>query len=229
VRRIEDEKGRDRTHEVLVNERSLRVGGPPPAKRDNPPPGAARWAVLGHASAANPTRGTFGHDASDGFAADLGIERRTRRKESYGLRIDFSEFGGKGATEELLSSTYSGAVDQLRYRFLGATLFSRYFFLPDRRFNPFLLAGLGGGTSKLSLTGPHEGATSSSFVWTTEVGLGATIRLAPAIDAELSSSYFRAPSGTRYLKTPSVSLGWPGTMQYFRFTAGLVRRFGPSR
>lgn len=228
VRRIEDEKGRDRTHEVLVDEKSIRVGGPAPRKRDNPPPNVARWLVSAHASAANPA-GNFRHFAANGYAVDGGIERRTRRHASYGLRIDFADFGGDEGFEELLARTYPGGPDQLQYRFLGVSLFSRYFILPDRRVNPFLLATLGVGNLRVSLSGPAEEGKSSGFSTTGEAGLGLAIRLGERLDAEFLGSYGGTGSGQRYLRTDSVSLSVEGDTQYIRFTAGLVRRFGPSR
>lgn len=227
VRRIEDERGRDRTREVLVDERSIRVGGPAPAKRANPPPSVARWLVSAHASAANPA-GNFAHYAAHGYAADVGIERQVRR-HGCGLRIDFADFGGDEGFEELLARTYPGAVDQLRYRFLGASLFLRHFFLPDRRVDPFILGTLGVGNLRVSLSGPAEEGKSSGFSTTGEAGLGLAIRLGERLDAELLGSYGGTGSGQRYVKTESVSLGVTGDTQYLRLTAGVVRRFGPSR
>ena len=228
VRRIEDEKGRDRTHEVLVDEKSVRVGGPAPKKRDIPPPNVARWLVSAHVGAANPS-GDFKHVGANGYALDAGIERRTRRHESYGLRLDFADFGGEEGFEELLARTYPGGPDQLEYRFLGVSFFSRYFFLPDRRVNPFLLGTLGVGNLRVSLSGHGERGTSSSISASGEVGLGLAIRLAEPLDVEVLGSYGGMGSGRRFLKTESVSIGLEGNPQYFRFGAGLVHRFGSSR
>ena len=228
VRRIEDEKGRDRTHEVLVEEKGLRVGGPGPRNRDDPPPSAARWLLSAHASAANPA-GNFRHFGANGYALDAGIERRTRRHESYGIRLDFADFGGDEGFEELLASTYPGGPDQLQYRFLGVSLFSRYFFLPDRRVNPFLLGTLGVGNLRVTLSGHGERGTSSGVSTSGEVGLGLAVRLAQSLDVEFLGSYGGMGSGRRFLRTPSVSIGLEGKPQYFRFTSGLVHRFGPSR
>lgn len=227
VRRIEDEKGRDRTHEVLVAERRIRVGGPAPSKRDDPPPHMARWLVSAHGSAANPA-GNFKHSAANGYAADLGIERRSKRHVSYGLRADIAGFGGDTGFEELLASTYSGAVDQLDYRYIGASLFGRYFFLPGRRVDPFLLGTLGVGNLRVTLSGPDEEATSSSVSTAGEVGLGFAIGLGPHFEAELLGSYGGMGSGQRFMKTKSVSLSVDGDVQYFRFSGGIVHRFGSS-
>jgi len=228
VRQIEDEKGRDRTHEVLVEEKSIRVGGPGPRNRDNPPPKAARWLLSAHASAANPA-GNFRHFGANGYALDAGIERRTRRHESYGIRLDFADFGGDEGFEELLARTYPGGPDQLQYRFLGVSLFSRTFFLPDRRVNPFLLGALGVGNLRVSLSGHGESGKSSGVSASGEVGLGLAIRLGEPLDVEFLGSYGSMGSGRRFLKTQSVSIGLEGHPQYFQFTTGLVHRFGRSR
>lgn len=228
VRRVEDGAGRDRTHEVVVDGKGIRMGGPPPRKRDDPPPTAGRWLVSAHASKASPV-GNFENFAADGFAADLGVERRTRRKFSYGLQLQYAEFGGSQGTENLLAQTYAGAVDELEYRMMGVNLFGRWFIVSDRRLNPFVHLGLlGAGKVDVKLSGPQEEANSSDFSWTGDVGLGLAIRVQKGLDAEIVGSYASAPSSRRFLRTDSVSLNWEADLDYLRLTAGIVHRFGAS-
>ncbi len=225
VRRITDEKGRDRTKEVLGSGREIRVGGPEPPKVEEAPPSAARFYVGTAGGPAYPA-GPFGDLAARGYGVAASFERRTRRRETFGLKLDWAEFGGTSEVEAAFAESSGGAVDQLRFRLWGVGVFGRYLLLPDRRVVPFLHLGFGVAGYNTSLSGDGEEGSATAFAFTRDLGLGAAVPLGKGLAVELFGGLSWAGTTGTNIRLESAPFTSEGTIRYSQVKFSLARRLG---
>lgn len=226
VRRITDEKGRDRTSEVLSMGREIRVGGAAPPKIENAPPGAARWHLGFGGGPASPT-GSFGDEAASGYGLNAFLERRTRRRTTFGARLRFAEFGGDADLEAAIAQATAGELDQFRYRHFALGALFRTYIVPDRRIEPFLEFGVDFGVFTRTLSGPAEEASATAFSITTEYALGARAALGDGLAGEILGGYARVNTFATNLRLGSSNIPYDGGGNgVLRLQASVVRRFG---
>jgi hypothetical protein len=223
IRRITDEHGEDRTKDVLKKGQGIRVGEPRASKE--PKLAAAQrgpfWGT--HAGIAS-ALGSFRDMTETGLALDLMIDWRTGRHVTYGVRLDFSQFGGKHEIEDVLSTGTGGAVSQLQYRLWGASGSSRLLIHPDHRVVPFVITSLGIAGVTTSLSGSGAGASKTAFGLAQDLGLGFDVRIGRTTTAEVLAAYSFILTKRSTVEADGVSTSSNG-FKYLPFKAGLIHRF----
>ena len=223
IRKVTDEHGDDRTKEVLEKGHGIRVGEPRPQKEPKLTAmqrGPFWGARAGIASAV----GSF-HDMTEtGVALDLLIEWRPRRHETYGVKLDFAQFGGKQEIEDIMSTATGGAVSQFQYRLWGASGSSRLLIHPDHRVVPFLLTSLGVMGVTTSLSGSGAGASKTVFGLAQDLGLGFEVRIGRTTTAEVLAAYSFIVTKRSTVEADGVYISSNG-FKYVPFKAGLIHRF----
>jgi hypothetical protein len=168
--------------------------------------------------------GSFKDMTEIGLALDLLVEKRPTRHETYGLRLDFAQFGGKHEVEDLMSANSGGAVNQLRYQLWGASVWSRYLIRPDHRLVPFIYTSLGVEGVATSLNGSGGRSSKTVYGLAQDAGFGVDVRLGGTTTAELLAAYSRVVTKTNNVAADSIVVSTKG-FEYLQFKAGLVRRF----
>jgi hypothetical protein len=157
-------------------------------------------------------------------AVDLLIEWRTNRHETYGVRLDAAQFGGKHEIEELMASGTGGAVNQYQYRLWGARALSRYLIRPDHGLVPFFQSSLGVQAVTTSLSGSGGKASNTVVGLAQDFGLGFDARMGKATTAELLAAFSLIETKGSTVEVDPVRISTQG-FKYLQFKAGLIHRF----
>lgn len=225
VKAITDEHGTDRTRDVLVLGEEVSVGDSKGAER------AAQWRfqwqgpfVTANAGLLEPV-GDFGKLARHGYAAGASMHLRTGRHDTWGLRLERSEFRADPSLESALSERSSGAVDELRFQLWTLSVTARYLIAPDRTVAPFLQMSLGVQRKRTVLKGPGVEGSGTDTGLNQDMGAGLDVRLGEGLSGEVAAAYAFG-TGEGHAEAGVASVFTSGTIQYFKFQAGLVKRFG---
>ncbi len=213
VREVRDERGRDRTREVLVEGSDLQVGGPEPKTAAKLAP-RVRQAFLGAAAGPVLPVGDFHDVARTGVGLTAAFDLRVDRRKSFGIAVDFREFGASRDLERALAEDSGGVVDHIEFSCVGLGLTYRVGLLPDRRLDPFVRIGLEVQSFRTVLSGPRARSSDTATKFGLDWGPGLRVDLGGRTAAEILASY------------ELVQVGSTGDRRYIQVRAGLSYRLG---
>ena len=231
VRAVMDERGRDRTHEVMVDSKVLRVGDPDPGeeekkKKKKEVPAGEKGAYLSvHVGAASPV-GEIGTAATTGFGLDASVHWRRGGRYVHGVRLAYTQFGGAEDVEQFFSEISAGAVDQLKFRAWGASYVARWLVFRGPRVDPFIQYTLGLGGFTTSLSGPGASGTNTVFALPSELAIGLHVRTSNRTGIDILTAYTSTGTGDSKTEAGDFFFTSSGSLHALQFKVGFVRRYG---
>ena len=226
VRSIMDEKGRDRTKQVLVDSEVVRVGDAAKAEKKYVMPASEKGTYLSvHAGPAWPG-GAFDHAASTGFEVDASAHWRRGKRTELGVILGYASFGGTEDFDNYLALGSGGEVDQISFRSWGGSLFARWLIFRQPRFDPFIYLAYGVGSFTTSLDGPGASGSNSDVAFHSELGIGVRLKTSGRTSVELVAATAGRSTGNGQTDAGNYSVYSSGDYGQLLLKVGLVRRYG---
>ena len=227
VRSIMDEKGRDRTKQVLVDSEVVRIGDAvKEEKKKYVMPASEKGTYVSvHAGPAWPG-GTFDNAASTGYIVDASAHWRRGKRTELGVILEYASFGGNEDFESQLAAGSGGEVDQISFSSWGGSLFARWLIFRQPRFDPFLYVSFGFGSFTTSLDGPGASGSNPDNAFHSELGIGVRVKTSSRAALELVAASAGRNSDNGHTYAGDTSVYSQGDNGHLLVKVGYVRRYG---